>query len=177
MEFTIELGKAKIHVKLTKLDYKWEEFPGVINFSIPRNQVNRIIDVYRDEEEFNYIDQWDSDQPEFIPTYNDADTLIKFIRAMAKIGGEFNIEWEGCNRTWFFHDLDHARMDCDKDLEIRVDSDREKRAQIQGCREALKHGIPISEVCKCVVSILKEYEDRFKLELDIWDEIFEVKEN
>jgi hypothetical protein len=107
----------------------------------------------------------------------DTDAGIVLIRAMAEIGGEWKLEWYGENKTWFFHDWDHAIHDTDvtsNGPEISgIDWDSERRAQVNGAREALRNGVSIDDVCEAVGSILEEFESRFKAPIgSIWSDIF-----
>jgi len=107
----------------------------------------------------------------------DADSGIVLVAAMAEIGGEWNVQWQGENETWFFHDWDHATHDTemgkDYPVIVGIDWDTERRAQINGAREALKAGISIDDVVSAVASITEEFESRFKAPIGtIWSDIF-----
>ena len=116
--------------------------------------------------------------PEQDVSIRDADAGIVLIRAMAEIGGEWSITWTGENTTWFFHDWDHATHDTDVTAngpEISgIDGESERRAQVNGARDALRNGVSIDDVCTAIVSILEEYERRFKYSLgSIWSDVFQ----
>ena len=113
-------------------------------------------------------------------SFRDADAGILFVAAMAEMGGKWSIHWEGENATWFFHDWDHATHDTEVGINgpkiVRIDADRERRAQVNGAREALKAGISVDDVCEAVASILDEYKTRFGTRLEsIWSDIFQGK--
>lgn len=107
----------------------------------------------------------------------DADSGIGLVAAMAEIGGEWDVQWQGENETWFFHDWDHATHDTYIGSRMphigNIDWDTERRAQVNGAREALKAGISIDDVCSAVASITEEFESRFKAPIgNIWSDIF-----
>lgn len=107
----------------------------------------------------------------------DADSGIVLVAAMAEIGGEWDVQWQGENETWFFHDWDHATNDTEIGRDgpeiVGIDWDTERRAQVNGAREALKAGISIDDVCSAVASITEEFESRFKAPIgNIWSDIF-----
>lgn len=118
----------------------------------------------------------DLDEEESV-SIRDADSGIVLVAAMAEIGGEWDVQWQGENETWFFHDWDHATHDTDigrDGPEISgIDYDSERRAQVNGAREALKAGISIDTVCEAIASILDEFQSRFKAPIgSIWSDVF-----
>lgn len=121
------------------------------------------------------IDDFTDDK---IVSVREADSGIVLLAAMGEIGGHWKIEWQGENKTWFFHDWDHARHDTiigpDGPSITGIDWDTERRAQVNGARDALRNGVSIDDVCEAVVSILEEFERRFRSPIgSIWSDIFE----
>lgn len=192
-----QIGKATINVTLLVEDLG-SEINGECCWVLSVAELLRIIDVFPNiDSQFGIPDaigdaiengqahddiaeakQLSDLEPDESVSIRDADAGIILIAAMGKIGGEWNLQWQGENETWFFHDWDHATHDVfigHRGPEImRISDDMERRAQINGAREALKAGISIDDVVMSVSSITEEFKSRFKTEIGtIWSKIFE----
>lgn len=188
---TLKLGNATINARIGTQDYGGE-FPGECEWSLDARQLRAIFARFPNLEYSGMISEaigdaierigdgetedLESMQDEETISIRDADSGILLLRAMAEIGGEWSIDWQGENATWFFHDWDHAEHDCriqGSAPEIDKISDAaEERAQVNGARAALMHGIPIDDVVEAVVSILDEFERRFGYRPQLMARIF-----
>ncbi len=196
-----QLGNATFNVSLSTEDLGGEN-PGECSWTFGLGALRKVFARFPMLETFGMIPdaigdavEYSSDEPETLKegkelaetlddftdekslTIRNADSGIVLIRAMAEIGGEWHVEWSGDNKTWFFHDWDHATHDTKvtaKGPEItEIDCDDERRAQVNGAREALKSGVSVDDVCAAVHSIMEEYENRFDANLnDVWSDIF-----
>jgi hypothetical protein len=82
----------------------------------------------------------------------DADSGIVLIAAMAEIGSEMGKNFP---------------------VIVNIDWDTERRAQVNGARDALRNGVSIDDVVSAVSSITAEFESRFKAPIGtIWSDIF-----
>ena len=185
-----QLGNATFDVHLSTQDYGSEN-AGECCWILDVSDLRRIFARFPKLETFGTIPEAIGDATENADaetfadmadnesvSIRDADSGIVLVAAMAEIGGEWSIGWEGENATWFFHDWDHATNDTEigKDYPeiVGIDWDTERRAQVNGAREALKAGISIDDVCAAVVSILEEFERRFSSPIgSIWSDIFQ----
>ncbi len=188
---TLTLGAATI------LAHVWEqdmggEFPGTCEWSLKAGQLRIILARFPKMESDggiaegigNAVEEISDEEIEGIETmddaqdisFRDADTGIKLLRAMAEIGGTWDVTWNGEGRTWFFHDWDHAEHDCTMANglpEITITDHGEERAQVNGARAALANRAPIYHVVESVVSILDEFETRFKYRPSLFGRIFD----
>lgn len=177
---SLPLGKATIHASVYEQDMGGG-FPGTCEWSIEAGQLRKLIASFpalADDSDINEgignaVERIGDGETESLETmqddesvsFNSADAGIKLLACMGQIGGEWPVTWNGEGETWFFHDIEHARNDVliegDDVPTIYIDAQSEERAQVNGARAALAHGVPIDEVVESVVSILDEFESRF----------------
>lgn len=178
MTLTQTLGSAKIHASIYQQDMG-EEFPGECEWTLSVEHLRRIFARFPKLEYSGMIsegignalencesgaEEFDDMLPEESVSFRDADSGILLLRAMAEIGGEWHVDWNGENETWFFHDWDHAENDCwiSNDVpEIRVDADAEHRALANGAHAALMAGIDLATVCEVLATSMEPFRERF----------------
>lgn len=178
----LQIGQATFSVELYQEDMGGE-FPGECEWQLDAKSLRLILERFPKLETSAMIPDAIGDAIEYAETedgepaetladlpddcvisFRDADSGIFLVRAMAEIGGEWELSWQGENETWFFHDWDHATHDAYEragEIRIEIDGERELRAQIAGGREALKHGIGLDTVCEALASILEPFRERF----------------
>lgn len=107
----------------------------------------------------------DDDDP--VPCSN-ADACIMMLAAMGLAGGEYDVEYTSDGSAfWLFHDLSHARHDVEvgddgRQLTISISGDHdERRAHVEGGREALRAGMGLAEVVREIVGNEGEFGERF----------------
>lgn len=191
-----QLGSATFNVSLYTEDYGSEingeccwvlsvdtlrrifaRFPELETFGMIPDAIGDAIENGQARDDIENAEKLSDLEPEESVSIRDADTGIVLVAAMAEIGGEWHVQWQGENETWFFHDWDHATHDTEigKNFPVivSIDWDTERRAQVNGAREALKAGISIDDVVSAVASITEEFESRFKTPIgSIWSDIF-----
>lgn len=191
-----QLGNATFNVSLVTEDYGSETngeccwvlsvsallrifaaFPKLETFGMIPDAIGDAIENGQARYDIENAEKLSDLEPEESVSIRDADSGIVLVAAMAEIGGEWNVQWQGENETWFFHDWDHATNDTEIGRNgpeiVGINWDTERRAQINGAREALKAGIPIDDVVSAVSSITEEFESRFKAPIGtIWSDIF-----
>jgi len=195
MKHQLEIGDAKVTAGIHYEDMGGEN-AGECCWNVSVGDLRRIFARFPKLETFDIIPEAIGDAIENNESHTVAETLadlaesdtiymrsadagIALLAAMGYMGGEWSLDWHGENATWFFHDVDHAcndtGMEGGRPGIVRIDADSERRAQVNGAREALKAGVSIDDVCEAIASILTEYETRFKGESlnGIWSDVFQ----
>ena len=99
-----------------------------------------------------------------------ADNLISFINGVIyhlDDVSEINIKYNG-NPYWFFHDLIHARDDCEGGV-ISVDSYSEEKALYLGAKLAAENNIDLNYILTALINVRKEFKNRFNYDTDAID--------